>query len=235
MERLMVIGGHSGDEAIMAGAIAAKVIREGGYCVFVALTNGDGGHPVLNRAQYGPQKDTEARAAAEVLGAACELWQISSGSVAVGPENEAKLARLIRKYRPDTIITHWRNSMHRDHVASYHNTVAAIALAAKPTFKDDNPPVEIQNLYFADNWEDADCFMPQVYIPMLPEDEEKWLKACRCFEFFRESFYDFDYQSYYTALHRVRGALAARGGAPTKLATALMLQQPTAYQTQVIL
>ena len=31
MERLMIIGGQSGDEAVMAGAIAARVVREGGY------------------------------------------------------------------------------------------------------------------------------------------------------------------------------------------------------------
>lgn len=234
MKRLMVVGGHSGDEAVTVGAIAAKVIREGGYCVFVALTNGDGGHPVYDRQQYAPQKDAEARAAAKILGAECILWPVSSGSVAISPENEAKLATLLRTHKPDTVITHWRNSMHRDHVASYHNTVAAIAKAADPNFHDGNDPFTVENLYFGDNWEDADGFKPQLYVPVLPEDEAKWLEACRCFQFFRDSFYDFDYETYYTCLHQVRGAIAARMGASTKLANALMLPPATVYDTGMI-
>ena len=234
MKRLMVIGGHSGDEAISVGGIVAKVVREGGYCVFVALTNGDGGHPVLNRTQYAPQKDAEAYAAAKILGAECILWPVSSGHVAISPESEAKLATLIRTHKPDTIITHWRNSMHRDHVASYYNTVAAIGKAASPVFEDGNEPFTVENLYFFDNWEDADDFKPQLYVSIQPEDEAKWLEACKCFEFFRESFYDFDYQTYYTSLHQVRGAIAAREGAPTKLANALMLPPVTAYDPRIL-
>lgn len=70
MKRIMIVGGHSGDEAIMAGPIAARVVREGGSAVFVAMTNGDGGHPTLGRQEYAAQKNREAEAAA----AAIEHW-----------------------------------------------------------------------------------------------------------------------------------------------------------------
>lgn len=231
MERLMIVGGHSGDETVMAGTIAAKVIREGGYCVLVGLTNGDGGHPILERRQYGAQKNAEACDAAQVLGAKCVLWPVSSGKLEITDENAKTLASLIRLHQPNIIITHWKNSMHRDHVAAYHNTVAAIRLAANPNFEDAQEPIEVKELFFGDNWEDADGFVPDVYVSMLPEDEEKWLSACKCFEFFRENFYHFNYQEYYKALHRLRGIIAARQSrlGHSGLAVGLMKQPKTAY------
>ena len=57
MKKLMVVGGHSGDEAVMAGPIAARLAREGGSSIFVSVTNGDGGHHTLDRATYAVQKD----------------------------------------------------------------------------------------------------------------------------------------------------------------------------------
>lgn len=228
---LMIVGGHSGDEAIMAGPIAAKVIREGGACVFVGATNGDGGHPILNRSQYAVQKDKEAREAAEIIGAECELWDISSGQLEVRAENVQHLATLIRRYQPDTVITHWRNSMHTDHVAAYYITTKAIRLAANQSFEDGQDVFKVRELYFGDNWEDADGFVPDVYVSILPEDEEKWLMACNCFEFFRGSFYNFNYRGYYEALHRMRGALAARKAdvGHSGLAVGLMKAPKTAY------
>lgn len=234
MNRLMIIGGHSGDEAVMAGAVAARVIREGGSAFFVSLTNGDAGHPTLPAAEYAVQKDREAAAAAARLGAECVLFPISSRMLDVSPEREEELATLIRRYRPDTVITHWRNSIHRDHTASYHITVGAIRLAASSAYEDGQATHFVGDLYFGDNWEDADDFRAEEYFSFTEEDEALWLSACREFQFFRESFYNFDYTAYYGALHRMRGALAFRMGAKHPLAVALMRNPPSYYQIKTI-
>ena len=160
MEKLMVVGGHSGDEAVMAGPIAARLIREGGSAVFVSVTNGDGGHHTLGRAEYAVQKDREAKASAARLGAECVLWPISSGSIEVSPERERELASLIRRYTPDTIITHWKDSIHRDHIAAHHLTVNAMRLAASAAYEDGQAPHRVGRLLFGDNWEDAENFRP---------------------------------------------------------------------------
>ena len=234
MERLLIVGGHSGDEAVMAGAIAAKVTRTGGACHFVSLTNGDGGHPTLDRTTYARQKEEEAMRAAATLGATCDLWEVSSGALAFSPETAKRLATAIRRFRPDTVITHWANSIHRDHVAAHHITVAALGFAAQPTYGDGLDPFGGASLFFGDNWEDADGYRPSLYISHTEEDEERWLAACREFEFFREGFYSFDYTAYYTSLHRMRGALAARVGAKTPLASTLMPRPKSAYQIDII-
>ena len=233
MKKLMVVGGHSGDEAVMAGPIAARLIREGGSAVFVSLTNGDGGHPTLGRAEYAPQKDREAHAAAAHLGAECVLFPISSGMLAVSPEQERALATLIRRYTPDTVLTHWKDSIHRDHTAAYHITVNALRLAASPAFEDGQEPHRGARLLFGDNWEDAENFRPEEYIAFSEEDEAVWLAACSEFEFFREGFYDFRYRTYYEALHRMRGALAMRSGAKLPLAVAVATAPRSFYAITV--
>lgn len=235
MMKVMIVGGHSGDEAVMAGTIAAKVVREGGSCVFVATTNGDGGHPVLDRTRYALQKEQEARKAASILGAECELWQVSSRSLEATAVHVKRLASLFRKYQPDCVITHWRNSMNADHVATYYIVEKAVSLAASKSFADGQEVFCIPNVYYGDNWEDADGFMPDIYVSMLPEDEEKWLQACNSFAFFRDSFYDFNYKGYYEALHRMRGALAARKAGPehSGLAVGLMKAPKTVYEFTV--
>lgn len=228
MEKLMVVGGHSGDEAVMAGPIVARLIREGGSAVLVSVTNGDGGHHTLGRAEYAVQKEREAKAAAARLGAACVLWPISSGAVEISPERERELASLIRQYAPDTVLTHWKDSIHRDHIAAHHITVNAIRLAASTAFDDGQTPHRVGRLLFGDNWEDAENFRPEEYITFTEEDEAVWLDACSEFEFFRDGFYQFNYRSYYEGLHRMRGALAVRSGGKMPLAVAVM-NAPRSY------
>lgn len=236
MERVMVIGGHSGDEAIMAGTIAAKTVRNGGSCLFVSLTNGDGGHPKLSREQYAIQKNREAENAAKVLGAECVLWQISSKMLEATNENAVKLASVVREYKPDTVITHWKNSLNKDHAATYYIVEKALSLAIDCKFEDGNMPIEYPQVFYGDNWEDADGFVPDIYALAEKQDEEKWLEACNCFEFFRESFYKFNYKGYYMALHRMRGALAGRkiSELHSGIAVGLMRQPKTAYQADII-
>ena len=228
MQKLMVVGGHSGDEAVMAGPIVARLAREGGSSVFVSVTNGDGGHHTLGRMEYAVQKEREAKAAAARLGAECVLWPISSGTVEVSPERERTLATLIRRYTPDTVLTHWKDSIHRDHIAAHHITVGAIRLAASAAYDDTLPPHRVSRLLFGDNWEDAEGFRPEEYITFTEDDEAVWLAACSEFEFFREGFYRFNYRTYYEALHRMRGALALRSGAEMPLAVAVM-NAPRSY------
>lgn len=226
MNTVLFIGGHSGDEAVMAGTIAAGLKRTGKKAVFLSLTNGDGGHPFLPKTEYAKQKNAEARAAAEILGVECILLPNGSNCIDVSQKAERELAEVLLSVRPDTVITHWHNSMHRDHTAAYYVTRNAIRLASKEA--DFQPP----RVFYGDNWEDAEGYRPSRYVIAEPEDEELWLKACRCFEFFRGSFYDFDYEGFYKALHRVRGIIARRElPGSSGIAVALMEDGPTSYDT----
>ena len=197
---LYVIGGHSGDEAVMAGALIHKYTRNGHRVFLVSLTNGDGGHPELSRAEYRIQKDREAMEAAEILGAECVLFPRSSGALTVGDEAAGQLVELFQAAKPDLVFTHWRGSVHRDHEAAHWNTIRAL----KQSGHADVP------LYFAENWEDKAGFLPELWIRVDEADVAVWEKACSCFQFFRDSFYRFPYRNYYKNLFQVRG-MEARG------------------------
>jgi hypothetical protein len=58
--------------------------------------------------------------------------------------------------------------------------------------------------YMAENWEDADGFVPHTYMEVTPEGFELWCKAIDCHWFALNS-KDFHYKEYYKALMRVRG------------------------------
>ena len=191
---LCVIGGHSGDEAVAAGALIHKYTRHGHRAVLLSLTNGDGGHPELSREEYRIQKDREAVEAAAVLGAEAVLFPISSGQLPVSNEVAEKMAAVFEEHKIDCIITHWRDCIHTDHVAAHYNTLKACQKWGKSV------PV-----FFAENWEDSQNYCPEYRIALDPDDIDAWAKACNCFEFFRKCFYKFQYEKYYRNLFANHG------------------------------
>ena len=177
---LMVIGGHSGDEAAMAGAIVSRYARKGHQTYLVSMTQGERGHHTLSPAEYLKQKEAEGREAAAVLGAK-PVFLPFRGRLGVTDETQNALAAVIEECSPEVIITHWRGSFHADHVATCSNTILALSqVEHKP-----------KSSLFAENWEDLFDYRPEIYLPHDDEDEAIWLKACECFEFFREGFYNF--------------------------------------------
>lgn len=60
-------------------------------------------------------------------------------------------------------------------------------------------------IYFCENWEDADEFVPYVYVDITP-GFELWQKAMQTHWFIMNS-KSFPYYDYYSALARVRGCL----------------------------
>ncbi len=210
MATVFVIGGHSCDEEVMAGTLISKLRREGHTVRLLSLTNGDGGHPRKSREEYGRQKEEEARRAAEVLGAQRVSFGISSGRLEVSLAVQERIAEEIRTHRPAVIITHWRGSIHRDHIATYDNVRYAVAMARNPAATIGGEPYAVPSVLYADNIEDPKDYFPDIIVETTEEDEALWLKSCQEYEVFREAFYDFDYRRYYEALHIMRGQMSGK-------------------------
>lgn len=209
MSTVIIVGGHSGDEEIMTGALAHRLVREGHTVRFVSLTNGDGGHPTLSRSEYAIQKERESAEAAAVIGAERVLYPASSGSLEISLEVQDFLAKEFRTYKPSLVITHWRGSIHRDHVAAYYNVKYAVMLAAKSEYGE-GEPYKVPEVLYADNIEDPKDYTPNIIVETDESDERAWLESCSKYEFFRTAFYDFDYNRYYTGLHLMRGQMSGK-------------------------
>lgn len=196
---IAVIGAHPGDVEFVSGALVHKYAAAGHQVHAVVLTNADHGNKAAAPEIYGKQTFEESRKASEILKTHLHFFERSSGTVSVTPERIDELARLLEEIGPAFIITHGPSSFHRDHtVTNYlvrHTLFMNRTLSGIPFF-------------YPENREDNQEFRPEYFVRLEQQDIDAWEEASRCFECFRESFYNFDYHRYYKQLFCQRGAEA---------------------------
>ncbi len=210
---VMAIGGHIGDMELTTGGVLATLALKGWKVVTVALTGGEKGNPPhMSVADYRKQKEQEAEAFARDLGGEAVVFPVADGALEVNEENKFALCDIIRKYKPDVLLTHWKNSMHKDHEATYQIVRDAQFYAALPGFERELPPHFAAGPYYAENWEDPEGFQPYVYLEVSDEGYDLWCKAID-HHWFTSHSTSFEYQKYYKALMTVRGVLARKNRA----------------------
>jgi LmbE family N-acetylglucosaminyl deacetylase len=206
---ILAIGGHAGDMELTAGAVLLKQRQLGDRVVILHLSLGERGNPKLGAAAYGVQKRKEAEAAARVLGSDVVFGPYRDGEVPNNDEARRYVADVIRQVRPTLIITHWRESIHRDHAATHAIVVDAVLLAAIDAGSKGEPAHRGARLWYAENWEDTEQFQPYLYVD-VSDQVAKWRELVTSYEFVRGGISSFAYLEYYTALATVRGAEARR-------------------------
>lgn len=207
---VMAVGAHIGDMDLAAGPLLAQTVVDGGTAVLVALTPGERGHPRLAVDEYKEQKVAEGRDFAAAIGADLEIFQdVSDGFLTPTDDVAGRVAGLIRRYRPDVLIAHWRHSIHSDHEHAAAVVERARYLAGLPGWG-----VELGDrhgtteLVYAENWEDAHRFIPDTYWPVSEAAFHTWRHAIAGQAFARGETYGFRYIDYYTAQLTMRGCLA---------------------------
>lgn len=185
--RLLIIGAHPDDADYHAGGLAALYRSAGHEVRMVSLTNGDAGH----HESFGPvlaeRRLREARAAAAIIGATYDIFDIHDGELLPTLANRHRVIRLIRTYRPDLVLTHRPNDYHPDHRytsqlvqdASYMVTVPAVLPGVRHLPRD---PVVA---YLPDAFTRPYRFDPTVAIDVGPVVEEIIdMLACHVSQFF---------------------------------------------------
>ncbi len=217
---VLAVGAHIGDMDLTAGPTLAKLVLDGADATIVALTPGERGHPRLSPSEYKKQKIAEGEAFATAIGADFMVLDHSDGFLPDTDEVAVELATIIREKQPDTIITHWKNSIHSDHEHAARLAERARFLAGlpmDPTSENDGPVRKLADLprhgvrtfLHAENWEDMEGFHPSLYVPIPDEAFYRWVSAIRHQAFARGETYGFRYIDYYTALMTTRGCLAS--------------------------
>lgn len=201
---IMAIGAHAGDMELTCGGVLTKYTMEGNEVTLLHMTAGEKGHPYLTDDEYRKQKVEEANTFAKKIGANVITLDYKDGELPDDDKVKFEVCDIIRDKKPDVIITHWKNSMHKDHAATYRIVQDAYFYAAIKSFKRPYPEHSIKGLYFAENWEDPYGFKPYVYID-ISKSFEKWIDALKSYEFVVKS-PSFKYLEYYSALSVVRGA-----------------------------
>lgn len=202
---IMAIGGHVGDAELTAGGVLASMSLLGHKIITVALTGGEKGNPPhIELEDYRVQKEKEAKEFADMLNGISVVLPYKDGELPDNEEVRFKVADLIRKYKPNVLITHWKNSMHKDHILTHKIVKDAQFYAGIPGFKRKDAPHFAAGPFYAENWEDAEGFHPYYYVKVSEEGFKLWQKAIEK-HWFAVNSKSFKYKEYYEALMAVRG------------------------------
>lgn len=219
---VLAIGAHVGDVELASGGVLASHSLKGDRIVTLALTAGERGVPAgQDMKAYRQQKVKEAEVFAQLLGGEAVVLDYCDGEL---PDNEQvrwEVCDVIRRVKPNIIITHWKNSMHKDHALTHHIVNDARYYAALPTFERELPAHFAARLYYSENWEDAVDFVPYVYVDFDQAAFDLWIDALSKHWFVTNS-KSYRYLDYYKALAVVRGCEARKA-----YAEAFMVQAET--------
>ena len=135
--QVMVVSPHADDAELGAGGTIARWVKEGREVVYVLCTNGDKGTTDLsiNPAHLAKVREQEQLAAARVLGVRDVVFlRHPDQGLEDTSEFRKQLVRLIRMFRPDTVLTidpYRRYLCHRDHRITGQVTLDAIYPCAR--------------------------------------------------------------------------------------------------------
>ena len=140
---VMTIGAHPDDAEFGAGATLSRWTASGATAVIVIATDGSKGSwdPHIDHADLVARRRREQVSAAAALGVHSVAWLGQpDGELRHTPELRRAIASLIRKHRPDVVLTHdpWqRYQLHPDHRATGMLAVDAVVAAREPRFYPD--------------------------------------------------------------------------------------------------
>ncbi|GIO14281.1 hypothetical protein J19TS2_38360 [Cohnella xylanilytica] len=214
-QKILAIGGHVGDMELTAGGVLASHSLKGDRIVTLALTAGERGVPEGREVgEYRRQKVREAEEFAELLGGEAIVFDVPDGELRNDEDMRLRVCDVIRRVRPNVIITHFKSSMHKDHNTTHLIVNDARYYAGLKPLERERPAHFASRLYYAENWEDAVDYKPYLYVDFDQEAYDLWVKAASRHWFVTGS-KSFPYLEYYKHLVRVRGIEARKAYAET--------------------
>jgi N-acetylglucosamine malate deacetylase 1 len=169
--QILIVGAHPDDADIKAGGTAAKWCALGHVVRLVSLTDGRAGHQTMHGPSLARRRRAEAQAAAAVIGATYEVCDQPDGELDDRLECRHQVIRLIRRFRPDLIITHRSTDYHPDHRFAGLLVQDASYLVTVPAICPDVPhlPRSPLILYFSDSFKKPCRFEPHVVVDIDDE------------------------------------------------------------------
>lgn len=109
-KRVLCINAHPDDQEFTVGGTLAKWARGGAYIVTVVITSGDAGsndrtEATMTKTRLAELREVEQRNASEILGVQETVFlHYGDGTLQPSIDLRRDLTRLIRKYKPDTVV-----------------------------------------------------------------------------------------------------------------------------------
>lgn len=150
------IHAHPDDAEILAGGTLALLAAAGNKITIISMTAGDCGSGSFNGKEISVIRQREAAASAKLIGADYQCAKFRDLAIFNNDESRRRVTELIRKTRPDVILTASPVDYHCDHEATSVLVRDACFAASVPNYatnaKDPAPPLHsIRHLYFVDS------------------------------------------------------------------------------------
>ena len=174
--RIISFGAHPDDCELKSAGVGAKWAALGHKFKCVAVTNGDIGHAGIAGGQLALRRRAEAKAAAKILGTENEVLDIHDGELTPSLENRKTVARLIREWQADVVLSHRPYDYHPDH--RYTGVLAddSAVLVVAPFFTPDTKATTRNPVYlhYSDAFQRPYPFKPDMVVAIDEAAEKKW-------------------------------------------------------------
>ena len=164
--RILIIGAHPDDCEIKAGGVTALYRAAGHHVKFVSVTNGEAGHQRLQPAELAATRKAETQAVARLMGIEYEVLGNRDGRLQPTLEARFELIGLIRRYKPDLILTHRPNDYHPDHRATSTLVCDAAYMVIVPHIVPEVPALRVNPViaYLSDHFQRPVPFAPTIVV-----------------------------------------------------------------------
>ncbi|MGE0756048.1 MAG: PIG-L deacetylase family protein [Pirellulaceae bacterium] len=173
--RIICFGAHPDDAEFKAGGVAAKWAALGHKVKLVSVTNGDIGHWQMAGGDLARRRTAEVKKAAQLLGIETDVLDIHDGELLPTIENRRTIARLIRQWQADVVMSHRPNDYHPDHRYTGILVQDAAFMVTVPFFCPDTPPLKHNPvfLFYSDNFQRPNPFTADIAVSIDDVFEKK--------------------------------------------------------------
>jgi LmbE family N-acetylglucosaminyl deacetylase len=181
VKSVLAVGAHPDDIEILCGGTLAKYAKQGVKVSMAVATDGAAGHMVIPPKELAEIRHHEAENSAKVIGA--DFYWLGFGDEMIFEDISTRLVftELIRKAKPDAIITHTPNDYHPDHRAVSRLIFDASFMSGLKNVATETPyHPGVQPIIYLDSV-NASNFLPTDYVDVSDTFATKQ-KMLLCFE-----------------------------------------------------
>ena len=184
LDRALVVSAHPSAGDIGAGGFMCRCADDGAEVYMSVLSRGEAGIPEIPPEELGPIREREQRRAAEILGVSKVVFLgIKDTEIFDMMSTRVRIMEVIRKFRPDIVLTHSDLDTHPDHRATAFATFAAAMYSSLPSVKGDSGllPHLVKSVYTYGLPGYSVTFVPEIYLDITDVFERKTRAIC-CYE-----------------------------------------------------
>lgn len=162
--RILAVGAHPDDLEILCAGTLARYVRQGHRVIMCHVTNGNKGHHRIAPRELARIRKKEAQAAAAILGAELIALGLPDAEVTADLATRKRFVDLIRRAKPDVILTHPPDDYAPDHVAVSQLVFDASYISTAPNLKTRHPAhALVAPVYYMDTVAGSN-FQPEEYV-----------------------------------------------------------------------